>query len=208
MRYLAVLVILLQLAGCSNTRFIKLEQTAAPVLDPVTSLLAYRFISLQQQDAASIAGYCQALRDQSPSSQLYLLQLACAERWLSKPLSNSERQAAIALYNAALLPLVRAALQPAAQQPAYLALQLEVLSDDGLPLTHFTLAADVQAKDPLMQAPAVQALGISLVGQRPNTGQGRDRWYPPEGIFRAVTVFLQALIFETRCNRCCGCRRG
>ena len=196
MRYLAVLVILLHLAGCSNTRFIKLEQTAAPVLDPVTSLLAYRFISLQQQDAASIARYCQALRDQSPSSQLYLLQLACAERWLAQPLSNSERQAAIALYNAALLPLVRAALQPAAQQPAYLALQLEVLSDDGLPLTHFTLAADVQAKDPLMHAPSVQSLGISLVGQRPNTGQGRDRWYPPEGIFRAVTVLPAGFDFR------------
>jgi hypothetical protein len=47
-----------------------------------------------------------------------------------------------------------------------------------------------------MQAPAVQALGISLVGQRFNTGQGRDRWYPPEGIFRAVTVLPAGFDFR------------
>ncbi|WP_233080776.1 esterase/lipase family protein [Rheinheimera soli] len=69
------------------------------------------------------------------------------------------------------------------------------VDETGLPFEDFVLASDFQAIKSHHQKIKGTGLGVSLVGARENTGTGWDKNYPPEGIFRSVTVTLKELRF-------------
>ncbi|PKM20745.1 MAG: hypothetical protein CVV11_04450 [Gammaproteobacteria bacterium HGW-Gammaproteobacteria-15] len=195
---LCMLLLVIALQGCSQGKYIYWKKPAPMPEEAVTGLLAYQYIALNQVADEAIADYCLQLTAlRSPGYQLFLLQLSCAERWLAQPLDEQQRQQAIGYYNRALMPLVRAALTGQDTRALNLKLQLSPDSDEsGLAFEQFFLAADLQAYDPFMLRQQDNGLGITVVGQRANTGSEQDRYFPPEGIFRPLTVIPVKLDFS------------
>jgi pimeloyl-ACP methyl ester carboxylesterase len=195
---LLILLLVVALQGCSQGKYIYWKKPAQLPEEVVTGLLAYQYIGLNQVADEAIADYCLQLTAlRSPGYQLFLLQLSCAERWLALPLDEQQRQQAMGYYNRALMPLVRAAITGQDTRPLNLQLKLQVDKDEsGLAFEQFFLAADLQAYDPYMLRQQDNGLGIAVVGQRENTGSERDRYFPPEGIFRPLTVMPVKLDFS------------
>ena len=195
---LLVILLLFTLQGCSQGKHIYWKKSAAAPVEVVNGLLAYQYIALNQQSDAVLADYCQQLTTQrSPGYQLYLLQLSCAQRWLALPLSSAEQAVAISYYNRALLPLVRAAITDRDTSALNLQLNIELDSDEsGQAFEQLFLAADLQAYDPFILRQQDNGLGITVVGQRKNSGSEQDRYFPPEGIFRPLTVMPVKLDFS------------
>jgi pimeloyl-ACP methyl ester carboxylesterase len=195
---LLILLLVVALQGCSQGKYIYWKKPAQLPEEAVTGLLAYQYIGLNQIADEAVADYCLQLTTQrSPGYQLFLLQLSCAERWLAQLLTGEQRQQAIGYYNRALMPLVRAAITGQDTSPLNLQLKLQVDKDEsGLAFEQFFLAADLQAYDPYMLRQQENGLGIAVVGQRENTGSERDRYFPPEGIFRPLTVMPVKLDFS------------
>ncbi|MGP9802232.1 esterase/lipase family protein [Rheinheimera sp. NSM] len=191
-------ILLFALQGCSQGKYIYWKEPAQLPEEAVTGFLAYQYIGLNQVADEAVADYCLQLTAQrSPGYQLFLLQLSCAQRWLAQPLNDQQRQQAVGYYNRALMPLVRAALSRQDTRPLNLQLKLQVDSDEsGLAFEQFFLAADLQAYDPFMLRQQDNGLGITVVGQRENTGSELDRYFPPEGIFRPLTVMPVKLDFS------------
>lgn len=195
---LLILLLVVALQGCSQGKYIYWKKPAQLPEEAVTGFLAYQYIGLNQIADEAVADYCLQLTTQrSPGYQLFLLQLSCAERWLAQLLTGEQRQQAIGYYNRALMPLVRAAITGQDTRPLNLQLKLQVDKDEsGLAFEQFFLAADLQAYDPYMLRQQDNGLGIAVVGQRENTGSERDRYFPPEGIFRPLTVMPVKLDFS------------
>ena len=197
-RGLAWVTLLVLCQACSSGKYIYWENTAPAHSEAVNGFLAYQYIGLNQVADEAVADYCLQLTAQrSPGYQLYLLQLSCAERWLALPLTGEQRQQAIGYYNRALMPLVRAAISGQDTRPLNLQLKLQVDSDEsGQAFEQFFLTADLQAYDPFMLRQQDNGLGITVVGLRENTGAEQDRYFPPEGIFRPLTVMPVKLDFS------------
>jgi pimeloyl-ACP methyl ester carboxylesterase len=176
------------LQGCSQGKYIYWKKPAQLPEEVVTGLLAYQYIGLNQVADEAIADYCLQLTAlRSPGYQLFLLQLSCAERWLALPLDEQQRQQAMGYYNRTGQDTT----------PLNLQLKLQVDKDEsGLAFEQFFLAADLQAYDPYMLRQQDNGLGIAVVGQRENTGSEQDRYFPPEGIFRPLTVMPVKLDFS------------
>lgn len=197
-RGLAWVTLLVLCTACSSGKYIYWENTAPVHSEAVNGFLAYQYIGLNQLADEAVADYCLQLTAQrSPGYQLFLLQLSCAERWLAQPLTGEQRQQAIGYYNRALMPLVRAAISGQDTRPLNLQLKLQLDSDEsGLAFEQFFLAADLQVYDPFMLRQQDNGLGITVVGQRENTGAEQDRYFPPEGVFRPLTVMPVKLDFS------------
>lgn len=195
---LLILLLVIALQGCSQGKYIYWKQPVQLPEEAVTGFLAYQYIGLNQVADEAVADYCLQLTAQrSPGYQLFLLQLSCAERWLAQPLTGERRQQAIGYYNRALMPLVRAAITGQDTRPLNLQLKLQLDKDEsGLAFEQFFLAADLQAYDPFMLRQQDNGLGITVVGQRENTGSEQDRYFPPEGVFRPLTVMPVKLDFS------------
>ncbi|CAM5225009.1 esterase/lipase family protein [Alishewanella longhuensis] len=198
LRQVLMLLLSMTLLGCNQGKHIYWNKPAAMPEVAVTGYLAYQYIALNQVADEDVAGYCQQLTVQRATGyQLFLLQLRCAERWLAQELTDEQRQHATAYYNKALLPLVRAALVGQDTRPLNLLLKLEPDQDEnGLAFEQFFLATDIQAYDPFILRQQENGLGITVIGQRNNSGIGVDRYFPPEGIFRPLTFMPVKLDFS------------
>lgn len=195
---LLILLLIMALQGCSQGKYIYWKKSAPMPEEVVTGFLAYQYIALNQVADEDVAGYCQQLTTQRASGyQLFLLQLSCAERWLAQLLTDEQRQQAIAYYNLALMPLVRAAIAGQDTRPLNLLLKLQLDKDEHeLAFEQFFLAADIQAYDPFILRQQDNGLGIAVVGQRNNSGSELDRYFPPEGVFRPLTFMPVKLDFS------------
>ena len=192
-----LLVAFVMLQGCSHGKYIYWKPVAVEQSDAISGLLAYQYIALNQVTDNNLAGYCQQLaQTRSSGYQLYLLQLSCAERWLAQPLDQQQFVKASTYYNAALLPLVRAAVN--AQDTRSLNLTLRFMPDvdeSQQAFSTFYMADDIQTYDDYIQHAVAPGLGIAVVARRDNTAVGIDRYFPPEGIFRPMTVVPVKLDF-------------
>ncbi|MDP2713986.1 triacylglycerol lipase [Rheinheimera sp.] len=197
-RCLLLFILLLAVQGCSQGKYIYWKTPLPAPVEAVNGLLAYQYIALNQLSDSAVPAYCLQLSTQrSPGYQLFLLQLSCAQRWLALPLNTAGQADAMAYYNRALLPLVRAAITGRDTSALNLQLKLELDPDEnGLAFEQLFLAADLQAYDPFMLRQQDNGLGIAVVGQRKNTGSELDRYFPPEGIFRPLTVMPVKLDFS------------
>ena len=75
-------------------------------------------------------------------------------------------------------------------------LNLELPTDEhGIAFTHYTPVQQLQFQDSYYQpAPAdPDAYGVALVAERRHSGKPFDEFYPREGVFRSVTLTLEAL---------------
>ena len=197
-RGLAWVTLLVLCQGCSSGKYIYWKNTAPLDSEAVNGFLAYQYIALNQHPDDIIAEYCLQLTQQETSGyQLYLLQLSCAQRWLAQPLDKTQQTKAIHYFNRALLPLVRLVITGDDTTALNLRLKLELDTDESsLAFEQLFLAADLQAYDPFMLRQQDNGLGITVVGQRENTGSEQDRYFPPEGIFRPLTVMPVKLDFS------------
>lgn len=197
-RWLAVLVLAMTCQACSQGRYIYWQQAAPVQTEAINGFLAYQYIALERVADHAIAEYCQQLTNQQTTGyQLFLLQLSCAERWLAQTLTAEQQQQAIAYYNRALMPLARAAIAKTDTRPLNLVLKLELDTDENnMAFEQLFISADLKAYDPFIQRPQDSGVGISVVGQRANHGTEQDRYYPPEGIFRPLTLLPVALDFS------------
>lgn len=193
-----LLVSVLLIQACSQGKYIYWRAPEALPQQQVNGYLAYQYIEMNQVPGTELAEYCRQLQSQQTVGyQLYILQLSCAQRWLALPLSVSQQEQAIAFYNRALEPLVRAALSGIDTRHLNVSLQLIADEDEqGLAFEHFYLAPDLQAYDSFITPIADNGIGIRAIGQRENTNVGQDKYYPPEGIFRPLSVVPLALDFS------------
>lgn len=191
------LLIALLLQACSEGKYIYWHKPEPLLSDAVTGLLAYQYVALSRVADADVAVYCRQLALQAaPGYQLYLLQLSCAERWLGLAESQNEQQEAVSYYNRVLMPLVRSAITGQDTRHLNLRLMLQADTDEyGYQFENFYLSADLQAYDPYVQRYQESGLGITVVGQRKNLGE-QDRFFPPEGVFRALTIMPVKLDFS------------
>ena len=197
-RWLAVLVIVLACQACSQGKYIYWRKAAPAQTEAINGFLAYQYIALEQVADSAIADYCLQLTSQQTSGyQLFLLQLSCAERWLAQELTFEQQQQAIAYYNRALMPLARAAVAKTDTRALNLVLKLQLDTDEnGFAFEQLFISADLNAYDPFIQRQQGNGVGISVVGQRANSKTELDRYYPPEGIFRPLTLLPVALDFS------------
>ncbi|WP_127024432.1 esterase/lipase family protein [Rheinheimera mangrovi] len=192
------LLCLFLLAGCTSPHFLKLLPSTKRALE-ANQLFSYQYARMQQMDAAELALYCPdllSLPDETANKSL--LQLSCAQFWLSSShLTNTELQQATTLYNQSLTHFLQLMLPKQKYRHPALRIVLEPpLDETGLPFENFVLASDFQAIKSHHQKIKGTGLGVSLVAARENTGTGWDKNYPPEGIFRSVTVSLKELKFN------------
>lgn len=197
-RWLAILVIALVCQACSQGKYIYWRQAAPAQTEAINGFLAYQYIALERVADSAIADYCLQLTSQQTSGyQLFLLQISCAERWLAQELTSEQQQQAIAYYNRALMPLARAAVAKTDTRALNLVLKLQLDADEhGLAFEQLFISADLNAYDPFIQRQQGNGVGISVVGQRANSKTELDRYYPPEGIFRPLTLLPVALDFS------------
>lgn len=197
-RWLAMLLILLGCQACSQGKYIYWRQSVPVQTEAINGFLAYQYIALRQVPDSAVADYCLQLTTQQTSGyQLFLLQLSCAERWLAQDLTSEQRQQAVAYYNQALMPLVRAAISE--RDTRALNLQLQLLADadeNAVAFEQLVISTDLTAYDPFITPQQDNGIGITVVGQRPNRGNEQDKYYPPEGVFRPLTVMPVALDFS------------
>jgi hypothetical protein len=188
---------LFSLASCTSPHFLKLLPSTQKALE-ANQLFSYQYARMQQMDAAELASYCPSLLQlPEESANKSLQQLSCAQLWLSSSqLSGQQLQQASLLYNQSLTDFLQLLLPKKKLSRPALRLELEAPPDEqGMAFEDFVLASKFQAIQNHHQQRSATGLGVSLVAARPNTGKGWDKNYPPEGIFRSVTVTLKALKF-------------
>ncbi|MEO3865557.1 esterase/lipase family protein [Rheinheimera fenheensis] len=197
-RWLISLMMVLGCQACSQSKYIYWQQAAPVQTEAINGFLAYQYVAMGKVADSEIAEYCEQLTTQRTSGyQLFLLQLSCAERWLAQELNAEQQQQAVAYYNQSLMPLVRAAVTKRDTRPLNLVLQLKVDPDElGVAFETLVISADLAAYDPFIKRQQSTGLGIAVVGQRANRGNEQDKYYPPEGIFRPLTVMPVALDFS------------
>lgn len=189
---------LLLLAGCTSPHFLKLLPSTQKALE-ANRLFSYQYARMQQMTAQELALYCPDLLNlPDESANKSLLQLSCAQLWLSSAqLSGEQLQQATQLYNQSLTQFLHTMLPKQKYRHPALRIELEPVKDEtGLVFDDYMLASKFQAVRTHHQRAADSGLGVSLVAARENTGKGQDTFYPPEGIFRAVTVSLKQLKFS------------
>lgn len=192
-----LLLCLFLFAGCSSPHFLKLLPSTTRALE-ANQLFSYQYARMQQMSTEELALYCPdllSLPDNTANKSL--LQLSCAQFWLSSSeLSGSELQQATTLYNQSLTVFLQLMLPKQKYRHPALRIVLEPAVDEtGLPFENFVLASEFRAIKSHHQKTSGAGLGVSLVGARENTGKGWDKNYPPEGVFRSVTVSLKELKF-------------
>lgn len=186
------------LAGCTSPHFLKLLPSTKKALQ-ANQLFSYQYARMQQMDAAELALYCpDLLRLPDTTDNKSLLQLSCAQLWLSSShLTGDKLQQATSLYNQSLTNFLQIMLPKQKYRHPALRIVLEPpLDETGLAFEDFVLASEFRAIKSHHQKMAATGLGVSLVAARDNTGKGWDKNYPPEGIFRSVTVSLKQLKFN------------
>ena len=192
-----LMLCLFLLAGCTSPHFLKLLPSTKRALE-ANQLFSYQYARMQQMDSQELASYCPELLSlPDTSANKSLLQLSCAQFWLaSAELKGTALQHASQLYNQSLTQFLRTMLPKQKYRHPALRIVLEPVKDEtGLAFEDFVLASEFQAIKSHHQGIAHSGLGVSLVAIRPNTGKGQDNYYPPEGIFRSVTVSLKQLKF-------------
>lgn len=192
------LLCLFLLGGCTSPHFLKLLPSTKRALE-ANQLFAYQYARMQQMTSEELALYCPdllTLPDETANKSL--LQLSCAQLWLSSSqLTGTQLQQATTLYNQSLTSFLQLMLPKQKYRHPALRIVLEPpLDETGLPFENFVLASDFQAIKSHHQKIKGTGLGVSLVAARENTGKGWDKNYPPEGIFRSVTVSLKELKFN------------
>jgi hypothetical protein len=186
------------LAGCTSPHFLKLLPSTKKALQ-ANQLFSYQYARMQQMDAAELALYCpDLLRLPDTTDNKSLLQLSCAQLWLSSShLTGDKLQQATSLYNQSLTNFLQIMLPKQKYRHPALRIVLEPpLDETGLAFEDFVLASEFRAIKSHHQKMAATGLGVSLVAARANTSKGWDKNYPPEGIFRSVTVSLKQLKFN------------
>jgi hypothetical protein len=189
---------LVLLAGCTSPHFLKLLPSTKKALE-ANQLFSYQYARMQQMDTAELALYCPDLLNlPDETANRSLLQLSCAQLWLSSAqLTGLQLQQATRLYNQSLTSFLHTMLPKQKYRRPALRIVLEsVLDETGQPFEDYVLASEFQAIKSHHQKIAGSGLGVSLVAMRENTGKGWDKNYPPEGIFRSVTVSLKELKFN------------
>lgn len=192
-----LMLCLFLLAGCTSPHFLKLLPSTQKALE-ANQLFSYQYARMQQMDSQELALYCPELLSlPDTSANKSLLQLSCAQLWLaSAELKGTALQQASQLYNQSLTQFLQTMLPKQKYRHPALRIVLEPVKDEtGLAFEEFVLASEFQAIKSHHQEVAHSGLGVSLVAIRPNTGKGQDNYYPPEGIFRSVTVSLKQLKF-------------
>ncbi len=192
-----LMLCLFLLAGCTSPHFLKLLPSTQKALE-ANQLFSYQYARMQQMDSQELALYCPELLSlPDTSANKSLLQLSCAQLWLaSAELKGTALQQASQLYNQSLTQFLQTMLPKQKYRHPALRIVLEPVKDEtGLAFEEFVLASEFQAIKRHHQEVAHSGLGVSLVAIRPNTGKGQDNYYPPEGIFRSVTVSLKQLKF-------------
>lgn len=192
-----LMLCLFLLAGCTSPHFLKLLPSTQKALE-ANQLFSYQYARMQQMDSQELALYCPELLSlPDTSANKSLLQLSCAQLWLaSDQLKGTALQQASQLYNQSLTQFLQTMLPKQKYRHPALRIVLEPVKDEtGLAFEEFVLASEFQAIKSHHQEVAHSGLGVSLVAIRPNTGKGQDNYYPPEGIFRSVTVSLKQLKF-------------
>lgn len=185
-------------AGCTSPHFLKLLPSTKRALE-ANQLFSYHYARMQQMDTAELALYCPDLLNlPDETANRSLLQLSCAQLWLSSTqLTGMQLQQATRLYNQSLTSFLHTMLPKQKYRHPALRIVLEPVKDEtGLLFEDFVLASEFQAIKSHHQKIAGSGLGVSLVAMRENTGKGWDKNYPPEGIFRSVTVSLKELKFN------------
>lgn len=186
------------LGGCTSPHFLKLLPSTKRALE-ANQLFTYQYARMHQMDAAELSLYCPDLLSlPDDAANKSLLQLSCAQFWLSSShLTGEQLQQATTLYNQSLTSFLQLMLPKQKYRHPALRIVLEPpLDETGLPFEDFVLASDFQAIKSHHQKIKGTGLGVSLVAARENTEQGWDKNYPPEGIFRSVTVSLKELKFN------------
>lgn len=192
-----LMLCLFLLAGCTSPHFLKLLPSTQKALE-ANQLFSYQYARMQQMDSQELALYCPELLSlPDTSANKSLLQLSCAQFWLaSDQLKGTALHQASQLYNQSLTQFLQTVLPKQKYRHPALRIMLEPVKDEtGLAFEEFVLASEFQAIKSHHQEVAHSGLGVSLVAIRPNTGKGQDNYYPPEGIFRSVTVSLKQLKF-------------
>ena len=192
------LLCLFLIGGCTSPHFLKLLPSTKRALE-ANQLFSYQYARMQQMDGQELALYCPdllSLPDETANKSL--LQLSCAQFWLSSAqLSGKQLQQATLLYNQSLTHFLHTMLPKQKYRHPALRIVLEsVVDETGLPFEDYVLASEFQAIKSHHQKIAGSGLGVSLVAMRENNGKGWDKNYPPEGIFRSVTVSLKELKFN------------
>ncbi len=186
------------LGGCTSPHFLKLLPSTKRALE-ANQLFSYQYARMQQMDSAELALYCPellTLADETANKSL--LQLSCAQFWLSSTdLTGTQLKQATSLYNQSLTHFLQLMLPKLKYRHPALRIVLEApLDETGQPFESFVAANEFQAIKSHHQKMSGTGLGVSLVAARENSGKGRDKNYPPEGIFRSVTVSLKQLKFN------------
>lgn len=192
------LLCLFLIGGCTSPHFLKLLPSTKRALE-ANQLFSYQYARMQQMDGQELALYCPDLLSLSDeTANKSLLQLSCAQFWLSSAqLSGKQLQQATLLYNQSLTHFLHTMLPKQKYRHPALRIVLEsVVDETGLPFEDYVLASEFQAIKSHHQKIAGSGLGVSLVAMRENNGKGWDKNYPPEGIFRSVTVSLKELKFN------------
>ena len=192
------LLCLFLIGGCTSPHFLKLLPSTKRALE-ANQLFSYQYARMQQMDGQELALYCPDLLSLSDeTANKSLLQLSCAQFWLSSAqLSGKQLQQATLLYNQSLTHFLHTMLPKQKYRHPALRIVLEsVVDETGLPFEDHVLASEFQAIKSHHQKIAGSGLGVSLVAMRENNGKGWDKNYPPEGIFRSVTVSLKELKFN------------
>ncbi len=195
---ISLFLLCLFIGGCTSPHFLKLLPSTKRALE-ANQLFSYQYARMQQMAPAELALYCPdlfSLPDDTANKSL--LQLSCAQLWLSSTqLTGVQLQQASRLYNQSLSHFLQTMLPKQKYRHPALRIVLEPVRDEtGLPFEDFVLASEFKAVKSHHQKIASSGLGVSLVAARENTGQGWDKNYPPEGIFRSVTVSLKELKFN------------
>ena len=186
------------LAGCTSPHFLRLLPSTKRALE-ANQLFSYHYARMQQMNTAELALYCPGLLNlPDDTANRSLLQLSCAQLWLSSTqLTGIQLQQATRLYNQSLTSFLHTMLPKQKYRHPALRIVLEPVKDEtGLLFEDLVLASEFQAIKSHHQKIAGSGLGVSLVAMRENTGKGWDKNYPPEGIFRSVTVSLKELKFN------------
>lgn len=186
------------MSGCTSPHFLKLLPSTKKALQ-ANQLFSYQYARMQQMDAAELALYCpELLQLPDESANKSLLQLSCAQFWLSSSqLRGKALTQATSLYNQSLSQFLQTMLPKQKYRHPALRIVLEPpLDETGQAFDNFLLASEFTAIKSHHQKIATSGLGVSLVAARKNTGKGWDKNYPPEGIYRSVTVSLKELKFN------------
>jgi hypothetical protein len=182
-----LLLVLLFLSACSTNRFISIKSPRVDFGNPLTQSTIDRYRDMSNIKAANVGAKCESLAHANlVGFELDILQLACAERWLSLDVAGHER--ALTMYNNAVEQFVRAAIKGVDMTPYNVEVVKTDAVDGDYAFDRLTIATDVIPTDSYMRAYTNKNVGVSVVGERRYRANGSDLHYPREGIFRPITV--------------------